>query len=243
MSNSLTSDILTKTFQGEIFRVVTTWMENCVCKISWKLVDNWLRNPRNSSILVNEFNVNLTISNYIAFQVFSCCRFCIMHIQYCCDKPRSSNCLLLTFQVSSYCFVVLQGRIITHYWDAEFCQYFVLFAIVGNFFFVLEAVKNIHLHLKQSDHLRLGWWGSTMPLCNRYPDTKLELIINVSNNPVNTKHLYNICTMLVQRRRRWSNNVGSTSKTLVQHCTNIIQMFCVCWNIWIQLQFCVGNVY
>ena len=27
------------------------------------------------------------------------------------------------------------------------------------------------------------------------------------NNPVNTKHWYNICTMLDQRRRRWSNIV------------------------------------
>ena len=32
--------------------------------------------------------------------------------------------------------------------------------------------------------------------------------------PANTKHLNNICT---------------TSSMLVQHCTNVIQMFCVCW--------------
>ena len=32
----------------------------------------------------------------------------------------------------------------------------------------------------------------------------------------NTKHLY---------------NVGPTSSTLVQHCTNVIQIFCVCWDI------------
>ena len=31
--------------------------------------------------------------------------------------------------------------------------------------------------------------------------------------PANTDHLYNICT----------------TSTLVQHCTNVIQMFCVCW--------------
>ena len=36
-------------------------MENSVCKISWQLVVNWLRNPRNSFILVDVFNVNLTI--------------------------------------------------------------------------------------------------------------------------------------------------------------------------------------
>ena len=56
MSNGLTFKIL-----REISRVVTTWMENSVCKISWKLVENWLRNPRKSIILVDEFNVNLTI--------------------------------------------------------------------------------------------------------------------------------------------------------------------------------------
>ena len=37
-------------------------MENSVYKISWQLVENWLRNPRNSIILVDEFNVNLTIA-------------------------------------------------------------------------------------------------------------------------------------------------------------------------------------
>ena len=34
-------------------------------------------------------------------------------------------------------------------------------------------------------------------------------------NPANTKHLYNICTRLGQ--------------TLERRCTNLIQMFCVCW--------------
>ena len=32
--------------------------------------------------------------------------------------------------------------------------------------------------------------------------------------PVNTKHLYNICTMLAQRRRRW---------------TDVVQMLCKCF--------------
>ena len=36
------------------------WMENSVFKIEWKLVENWMRNPRNSIILVDEFIVNLT---------------------------------------------------------------------------------------------------------------------------------------------------------------------------------------
>ena len=58
MSNGLISKILIKI---EIFRVVTTWMGNSLCKISWKLDENWLRNQRNSIILVDEFNVDLTI--------------------------------------------------------------------------------------------------------------------------------------------------------------------------------------
>ena len=41
---------------------VVTWMEKSVCKISWKLVENWLRNPRNSLRLVVNFKGNLTIS-------------------------------------------------------------------------------------------------------------------------------------------------------------------------------------
>ena len=36
--------------------------------------------------------------------------------------------------------------------------------------------------------------------------------------PANRKHLYNIYY-----------NVGSTLKTLGRRCTNVIQMFCVCW--------------
>ena len=44
----------------EFFRVVTTRAENRVCKIWF----NWLiDNPRNSIILVDEFNVNLTIDD------------------------------------------------------------------------------------------------------------------------------------------------------------------------------------
>ena len=37
----------------ETFRVVTTGMENSVCEISWKLIENWRSNRRNSSTTVN----------------------------------------------------------------------------------------------------------------------------------------------------------------------------------------------
>ena len=46
---------------GPYIRVFVTWIENSVCKISWQLVKNWLRNPRNSFTMVDEFNVNLII--------------------------------------------------------------------------------------------------------------------------------------------------------------------------------------
>ena len=35
------------------------------------------------------------------------------------------------------------------------------------------------------------------------------------NNPVNTKHLHNICTMLGQRRRRWADVVQMLYKCFV----------------------------
>ena len=34
-------------------------------------------------------------------------------------------------------------------------------------------------------------------------------------NPVNTKHLYNICTKLIQRRRRWADVVQMLYKCFV----------------------------
>ena len=40
------------------------------------------------------------------------------------------------------------------------------------------------------------------------PELSLTLLnVRRSGSPVNTKHLYNICTMLDQRRRRWADVV------------------------------------
>ena len=39
--------------------------------------------------------------------------------------------------------------------------------------------------------------------------------------PAHIKHLYNICTMVDQSRRRWADVVQDS----------VIHMFCVCWNI------------
>ena len=44
-----------------------------------------------------------------------------------------------------------------------------------------------------------------------------------THNPVNTKHLYNICTMLDQQ--------CTMLDTLSRRCTNVIQMFCVRWEL------------
>ena len=52
-----------------------------------------------------------------------------------------------------------------------------------------------------------------------YPRCKYEYSDIITRSyPANTKHLYNILY-----------NVGPTSKTLGRRCTNVIQMFCVCW--------------
>ena len=45
-------------------------------------------------------------------------------------------------------------------------------------------------------------------------DTALEFEWMRVPFPVNTKHLYNVYTMLDQRRRHWAD---------------VVQMFCVCW--------------
>ena len=54
--------------------------------------------------------------------------------------------------------------------------------------------------------------------CHLIPHYPLHFIIDeVSLYPANTKHLDNICTVLVQRRRRWAD--------VVQCLYNV----CVCW--------------
>ena len=46
------------------------------------------------------------------------------------------------------------------------------------------------------------------PECMRdYSTIEISEYVNVETNPVNTKHLYNICTTSAQRLRRWSNVV------------------------------------
>ena len=58
---------------------------------------------------------------------------------------------------------------------------------------------------------------STHGLCNKPAWIILsdpEILVIPKFYPANTKHLYIICTMLGQRRRRW---------------VDVVQMFCVCW--------------
>ena len=58
-------------------------MENSVCEISWNLVEDWLRNPRNSIILVDEFNVNLTImTNKSGFNFFLSIKYLSVCLSY-----------------------------------------------------------------------------------------------------------------------------------------------------------------
>ena len=51
------------------------------------------------------------------------------------------------------------------------------------------------------------------------------LVWNLLESRIYTQQTQNICITFVQRR--------PTTSTLVQHCTNVIQMFCVCW-VWSQ---------
>ena len=48
-------------------------------------------------------------------------------------------------------------------------------------------------------------------------------------NPVNTKHLYNICTMLGQRRRRWPNVVQMLYKCFVFAGNSSWSGIAYCW--------------
>ena len=57
----------------------------------------------------------------------------------------------------------------------------------------------------------------SLPKMNITITQRLHFMITIT--PANTKHLYNICTMLDQRRRR----VG-------RRCTNVMKMLCVCWD-------------
>ena len=41
----------------------------------------------------------------------------------------------------------------------------------------------------------------------------------------------NVLCFLVPCPSQCSYNVGPTVLTLVQHCTNVVQMFCVCWDV------------
>ena len=53
-----------------------------------------------------------------------------------------------------------------------------------------------------------------------YGSASRGIFVLQSGLPANTKHLYNICITSAQRLT-----------TLEQHCTNVIQMFCVFWAI------------
>ena len=59
-----------------------------------------------------------------------------------------------------------------------------------------------------------------------------RLTPHVYRHPVNTTHMYDLY------------NVGPTSKTLGRRCINVIQMFCVCWEVGFSLNhFCnVGSM-
>ena len=60
--------------------------------------------------------------------------------------------------------------------------------------------------------------------------TNIDLYPNISIVPVITKHLYNICTMSVQRLRRWSNIVQMLYKCFVF--TVVMALYKHDWSYW-----------
>ena len=64
----------------------------------------------------------------------------------------------------------------------------------------------MHLCSKSYKHCRdyhiFFLWKCVIAQCT---DGQITTQTHTIRNPANTKHLYNICTMLEQRRRRWSD--------------------------------------
>ena len=87
------------------------------------------------------------------------------------------------------------------------------------------------------DFAEQGWGGYNGALPMEDQNVKIPSG-ECDDNPANTKHLYKICTMLDQRRRRWAGVVQMLYKC-----------FCVCWEggyyfycIFVQSNFLAGNV-
>ena len=52
-----------------------------------------------------------------------------------------------------------------------------------------------------------------------FSDHAIDHFPQTTHTPANTKHLYNICTMLDQRRRRW---------------TDVVEMLCKCFFVFLE---------
>ena len=52
---------------------------------------------------------------------------------------------------------------------------------------------------------------------------------DIPGNPANTKHLYNICTMLGQRRRRWTDVVQMLYKCFVFAGNEVTTIYTLGW--------------
>ena len=79
-------------------------------------------------------------------------------------------------------------------------------------------------HLVRSHHLTV--YSRTSLLYLQASPPLVSCVI--SDIPASTNHLYTICTMLDQRRRRWAVIV---QMTFYKCCTNVLHILCVCWDV------------
>ena len=87
---------------------------------------------------------------------------------------------------------------------------------------ICTMLYNMHMHIRKIPISQILLVGK---LANSLLNTHLCMIWTLSGpfdhgvfkspNPVNTKHLYSICTMLDQRRRRWADVVQMVFKGLL----------------------------
>ena len=103
--------------------------------------------------------------------------------------------------------------------DAATCSYL----CVCVFSLVNQSEKDLASALNQRILTLRRWPNVESTSCSIWLDQPIPFCLGYSaeitrrctkDSPANTKHLYNICTMLVQRRRRW---------------TDVVQMLCKCF--------------
>ena len=102
-----------------------------------------------------------------------------------------------------------------------------------------KSKRQYLLTCKVSRYCLLVLHGSIVQLFSKMQRARCKVIVRFSN-PTNTKHLHDICTMLVQRRRRWAEVVKMLYKCFVfagkySHPLAFIRIIIVCYSTTIAL--------